>query len=169
MRVPKTWLITDTHWSWPKFVSEGWRPADYEERICKAWGRLVQPEDLIYHLGDVIKKSNELYPILSVLRGTKILIRGNHDHETDSWYRRAGFTFVATGVLTRGVWLTHAPQATIPDGAVINVHGHLHGDDHRGAVASLPAHCKLLALEHSEINYAPVELEKFVKLSSLLL
>jgi calcineurin-like phosphoesterase family protein len=159
MRLPKTWAITDTHWNHDVMIERGYRPADYQERIKRHWLRLVMPEDTIIHLGDVIVgRNSELKDILAPLPGFKILCRGNHDRESDGWYRRAGFAYVANGILVGGVWLTHAPQATLPDGAIINVHGHLHDDDHRGT--DFPAHCKLLAIERTD--YAPVELSQFV-------
>lgn len=159
MRPSKTWLITDTHWNHEMLIREGHRPPDFNERIKAQWKRLVQPHDLVYHLGDVILGMNgTLGSILSDLPGTKFLVRGNHDHESNGWYLRHGFSFVAQGILHGGVWLTHAPQTQLPDGAVLNVHGHLHNDHVRAA--ALPEHCKVLVLE--DTDYAPVEFDKFV-------
>lgn len=159
MRKPKTWIITDTHFNHDMLIEAGYRPADFQDQICRNWGRVVEPQDTIIHLGDVImKRPSELYHILSVLHGRKILVRGNHDRESDGWYERAGFSFVAQGILIGGVWLTHAPQATLPDGAIINVHGHLHAGTHRTGPSV--DHCKLLTLEVD--GYGPVELDAFV-------
>ena len=155
----RTWRITDTHFNHVMLEERGYRPVGFTELIKKQWRRYVQPQDLVYHLGDVILGENgTLGDILASLPGTKILVRGNHDHASNGWYRRNGFSFVAHGVLTGGVWLTHAPQATLPDGAVLNVHGHLHNSTHHGT--EFAAHCKLLALEN--IGYAPVEFNEFV-------
>lgn len=162
MRTPKTWAITDTHWNHPVMIERGFRPADYEEQIRRQWHRLVLPADTVIHLGDVIvQHPSMLQDILAGLPGYKVLVRGNHDRESDGWYKRMGFGFVANGILIGGVWLTHAPQATLPDGAIINVHGHLHDDNHRGT--DFPTHCKLLAIERTA--YAPVELSAFVGFS----
>jgi len=149
----------------PRHAGEtGVRPADYQEQIIRNWLRLVHQDDLVYHLGDVIfAKAGTLGEILRSLPGRKILIRGNHDRESNSWYIRHGFDFVAHGVLTGGVWLTHAPQATLPDGAIVNVHGHLHAGTHRSQTTA--DHCKLLALEVD--GYSPVELDEFVGFSSM--
>lgn len=159
-RLPKTWLTTDTHFNHEMLSERGYRPSDFNERIISAWKRLVLPEDTIYHLGDVIlKRQSELTGILSDLPGRKILIRGNHDRESDGWYIRAGFVCVVQAALVGGVYLTHAPQVTLPDGAIINVHGHLHGNGN-GHRPSGDAKCKLLALE--DTDYHPVELIEFV-------
>jgi calcineurin-like phosphoesterase family protein len=164
----KTWLITDTHFNHTMLVRDGHRPADFQKRVVANWQRLVKPQDTVWHLGDVILGQNgTLKEILDTLPGVKYLVRGNHDHESNAWYLRHGFAFVAQGVLHGGVWLTHAPQATLPDGAVINVHGHLHVKEvgHRHGEA-FPEHCKLLSLE--EQNYAPVELAAFVGFSLMV-
>jgi calcineurin-like phosphoesterase family protein len=163
-RVPKSWLITDTHFNHSMLVEHGFRPADFQEQIICNWKKLVMAEDTVYHLGDVILGRNaELASILSGLPGKKILIRGNHDRESDGWYERAGFSFVAQAVLVGGVYLTHAPQVTLPDGAVINVHGHLHAGTHRTGPSQ--DWCKLLSLEDD--GYKPVELIDFVGFSPL--
>lgn len=163
-RIPKTWLITDTHFNHQMLVDKGYRPADFNEQIIDNWQRLVLPVDTVFHLGDVIlSRQSELKGILEQLPGRKVLIRGNHDRESDGWYERAGFAFVCQAVLFGGVYLTHAPQVTLPDGALINVHGHLHAGTHRtGGEAE---HCKLLALEVD--GYAPVELMEFVGFSPI--
>lgn len=54
--------------------------------------------------------------------------------------------------------MTHAPQVTLPDGAIINVHGHLHARRHRTEVKA--DHCKLLSLEVD--GYGPVGMDEFV-------
>jgi calcineurin-like phosphoesterase family protein len=165
-RKQKTWLITDTHFNQETLVSRGYRPAGFGERIKQQWKRLVHPDDLVIHLGDVIMGQNgTLGDILYDLPGAKYLVRGNHDHESDGWYMRHGFSFVTQAILYHGVYLTHAPQATLPDGAILNVHGHLHDDEHRGSPNSLPAHCKLLAIEKTD--YAPVGFDEFVGFSPL--
>jgi calcineurin-like phosphoesterase family protein len=158
-RPAKIWVITDTHFNHQMLIDQGYRPADYQEQICRNWTRLVMPHDTVIHIGDVImNRPSELQQILTALPGRKILVRGNHDRESDGWYHRAGFAFVAQGILIGGVWLTHAPQVTLPDGAIINLHGHLHAGNHRKGPEV--DYCKLLSLEAD--GYGPVELDTFV-------
>ena len=164
MRIPITWIITDTHFNHGMLIDAGYRPENYQEQIVSNWKKLVMQDDIVYHLGDVILGRNfELTSILSDLPGTKILVRGNHDRESDGWYVRAGFSFVAQGILTGGVWLTHAPQVTLPDGALVNIHGHLHAGTHR--TEQTADHCKLLSLEVD--GYSPVELKEFAGFSPI--
>src|SRR5277367_6740035 len=159
MRPNKNFLITDTHFNHQMLIDEGHRPANYQEQVIANWRKMVMAQDTVIHLGDVIfYRATELQEILKGLPGKKILVRGNHDRESDGWYERAGFSFVAQAILIGGVYLTHAPQVTLPDGAILNVHGHLHAGRHRGETTA--DHCKLFSLEVD--GYAPVELDKFV-------
>jgi len=157
MRQRKSWLITDTHFKHLKLENEGYRPKGFTIKIQDNWKRLVGADDLVFHLGDVILGENgTLGEILASLPGIKFLVRGNHDLESNGWYMRQGFSFVAHGILHGGAWLTHAPQATLPDGAILNIHGHLHD---RPVPEGYPAHCKRLAMEFTD--YCPVEFDKF--------
>lgn len=167
MRPSKHWLITDTHFNHQMLVTQGHRPADFQARILSNWRRLVASQDFVWHLGDVILGQNgTLGDILNSLPGTKFLVRGNHDHESDGWYMRHGFQFCAQGVLRGGVWLSHAPALSLPSGAILNVHGHLHNNTHHTEHVTRPEHCKLLALEATD--YAPVEFDEFVGFSPVL-
>ena len=47
---------------------------------------------------------------------------------------------------------------TLPDGAILNVHGHLHAGTHRTQPTA--DHCKLFSLEAD--GYTPVGLDEFV-------
>ncbi|MDE2098295.1 MAG: metallophosphoesterase [Patescibacteria group bacterium] len=155
-RMRRIWLITDTHWNHTRLIELGHRPANFEERIRFQWQRLVAPSDIVIHLGDVILGRKAMLPdILSELPGVKMLIRGNHDDESNGWYLSRGFAAVMDGMLMGDVWLTHQPHAVLPVGAVLNVHGHIHDNN----VPPLRPYCRLLALEHTQ--YAPVEMQSF--------
>lgn len=156
----KLWLITDTHFNHAKLSEWGERPPDFDRIIESNWRRLVSPQDTLIHLGDVIfSKAGELGDIMGRLPGTKILVLGNHDTRNYSWYLSHGFAAVMDGMLYDRVWLTHYPQQTLPDGALLNVHGHLHANEHRADCQTYP-HCKLLAIERTGLS--PVEFKKFV-------
>ena len=59
------------------------RPSDVDLIMITNWKRLVLPEDLVIHLGDVawgfLAKDKVLLDWMSDLPGTKFLIKGNHD------------------------------------------------------------------------------------------
>lgn len=170
MRPSKHWLVTDTHFNHRMLVTQGHRPSGFEELIKLNWRRAVLPQDFVWHLGDVILGRNgTLGDVMNSLPGTKFLVRGNHDHESDGWYARHGFQFCAQGVLRGGVWLSHFPAVNLPSGAVLNVHGHLHADTdaaHHPEWAKRPDHCKLLSMEQRDYELA--EWDEFTGFSPIL-
>jgi predicted phosphohydrolase len=86
------WAIADTHLSFGKArdmtrFGEKWR--DHTERIAAAWQAHVAPEDVVLVCGDISWASSEKRVLpdlvwLAALNGTKVLLRGNHDHWWDS-------------------------------------------------------------------------------------
>jgi len=143
--------------------------------------RMVRPEDVLLHLGDVgIDKAEGPEGFMKLVRewsGTKWLVRGNHDTKGALWYTEHGFHFAADAILFRGVWCTHKPSNTLPEGAHTNLHGHLHNvwdgfgkDDpeaknnefvsayHAGRLAN--SFQRLFAVEYTD--YKPVEFDTFV-------
>lgn len=162
-RPRKIWLTTDTHFRHHKMIAKGYRPADFEYRIEKNWNRLINPLDVVIHLGDVICGHDEdLSMINDRLNGTKILVRGNHDHgRSFTWFVDHGFASVCDGMTIGNIYLTHEPSVGLPPNCIVNVHGHLHSDGHRDDEYNLqPYHC-LLSLEATD--YHPVELHSFVQ------
>jgi len=153
----KIWVITDTHFNHPGIIEMG-RPEDYQEQILYNWRVVVDDNDLVIHLGDVIfNRQTELKGIMDSLPGTKILVRGNHDHRP-SWYLNRGFTWACDAMEYRGVYFTHIPSRHLPPGCEVNIHGHLHTGNHRlDEIAKRPWHIKL-SLE--EVGYRPILLEE---------
>lgn len=85
------WAIADTHLSFGKprdmtRFGEKWR--DHTERLAAAWQTHVAPQDVVLIGGDISwasSKSRVLPDLrwLAELNGTKVLLRGNHDHWWD--------------------------------------------------------------------------------------
>ncbi len=176
----KTWLITDTHLNHDNIKTYCQRPDDHSELTDRNVHRLVQPGDLLIHMGDVgCVKESVFMPTVKAWPGRKILVRGNHDGKSCQWYMENGFDFACDGLMYRGVWLTHKPwRGVLPEGTQINVHGHLHNVWHgfgkddpeaRKMEFFLPfEHGKLefswqRLLSHEYTNYMPVEFDKFVQ------
>lgn len=86
----KTWIGSDFHWGHKniaKFCPDTrGHYADINhmnEDMVKQWNELVQPEDLVYMLGDVaFMSASEASATMARLNGRKILIKGNHDSKT---------------------------------------------------------------------------------------
>lgn len=161
MRRPVSWVITDTHFNDRKIIERGNRPADYVERMFGHLKRMVHSSDRIYHLGDVIwSRASELSDYMRRMPCQSILVRGNHDHNSNAWYESHGFHYVATHIVLDDVILSHKPLEVFPDGVRFNVHGHLHDDDHRHAECAAFYDTNrhyLVAMENTD--YAPLSMD----------
>lgn len=180
----KTYLISDTHFNHGKIATYCDRPENFTELIVKNWSRIVQPTDLIIHLGDVGIGNGEQMrgnaDIVKFLPGRKVLIRGNHDrkHSNSWWMTTGGFDFACDKMVFRDCLMTHEPYRGefLPHGTMFNVHGHLHNifhgfhpnasvnpDEQRDMYNRKSLrweHQRLFAIEYT--NYSPVEIEKFL-------
>ncbi len=156
----KVWVIADTHWNPNNIDSWVRRPVGYGERFMKMWRATVQPDDHIWHMGDVIIDAyDQVKEILDSLPGHKHLILGNHDwSKPPLWWMRNGFESAAHGVLYGRIWLSHHPAPFLPPHADVNVHGHCH--QNRRVWQSFKPWHRFLCHEYND--YAPIQLEKFV-------
>jgi calcineurin-like phosphoesterase family protein len=150
-------------------ITDNVRPSDYNELIIKHWNEVVANDDIVYHLGDVIFGDKKLCKsIMEQLKGTKFLIKGNHDEKPDEFYLENGFTGVFDSViLSDGILLSHAPRQ-LTDDITINIHGHFHGDDHRKQNRFYPFYEQILEDRHyllaiENTNYYPVLLEEIIR------
>ncbi|MDP3769028.1 MAG: metallophosphoesterase family protein, partial [Dehalococcoidia bacterium] len=74
----------DTHFGHAKVIQYASRPfvdaGEMDAEMVRRWNALVQPEDTVYHVGDVsLCKRARTLDLLAQLRGHKHLIFGNHD------------------------------------------------------------------------------------------
>lgn len=121
-----------------------------DQHMIDCWNAVVQPTDKVYHLGDLAFGNN--LDIMKFLRGTKILIRGNHDRQQLSNY--AKYFKDVRGVEHRGEWkmtLSHIPihPDSVKDNWT-NVHGHLH--------CRVIPDSRYFNVSVERINYTPIEL-----------
>ena len=78
------WLTSDTHFGHDReFI---WSPRGFKSveendtEIIKRWNEVVKPEDIVYHLGDVILGDNAHgIECLKQLNGQIKIMSGNHD------------------------------------------------------------------------------------------
>lgn len=124
----KTYIISDTHLNHYKIKTYCDRPENFTELIDRNIKQTIKPEDLLIHLGDVgIGKPDGYVSIIRQWPGRKILVRGNHDGKSVTWWMANGFDFACDAMIYRGVWLTHKPwTGALPEGTFVNIHGHLH-------------------------------------------
>ncbi len=162
------WVITDPHFNHDHMLEACGRPVNFKELIIKWLKYYIQPQDILFCLGDLIFRNNkELKSLMENANCKRILVRGNHDKDSLGWYMRNGFDYACDGILTGNVWLSHKPTQSLPDGAEFNVHGHWHNFDfdnsHPEKVIPLwydTKKYKLLSMEKE--NYKPVNLLKII-------
>jgi calcineurin-like phosphoesterase family protein len=80
-----TYFTSDTHFGHDRtFIYEprGFNSIEeHDSEIIKRWNSIVAPDDVVYHLGDVMLGTNYEYGLNCArqLNGTIHIIRGNHD------------------------------------------------------------------------------------------
>jgi len=92
----KIFFYSDPHFWHENIIHYCKRPFDnvvrMNEELIKRYNYLVQDNDIVYFLGDIgFDKYDRLGPIFKRLKGKKILIRGNHDKASKTFYKSLGF------------------------------------------------------------------------------
>lgn len=124
------WIATDWH-LWNTEYDDGrhqFKSITRLGQLADEYTSVIGSNDLFIHLGDLCDPSNtrpeNLKSIIQSIPGTKILCRGNHDTEPDSYYLDAGFNYVCDILKIHDIIFSHKPINITPD--QINIHGHLH-------------------------------------------
>jgi len=170
------WVIGDTHFYHTNIIEFCNRPFsdvnEMNEAIIRKWNNVVDPDDIVYHLGDVglTRGTIDLSKIVNRLFGRKILIRGNHDGGVQSMIAMGFIAAVESIVLqvsNHKLLLQHGPLYTaLPEGVSYVIHGHIHNTTHRQRVESsnpLPIPDYNINVSCEVINYQPVTVEHVVK------
>lgn len=169
------WVISDTHFNHRNILSFKDRKGDFirpfssveemDETMIENWNQVIQPQDKVYHLGDVYFGSRErAEEILSKLQGHKRLIVGNHDVIYGNEKGNPLLKYFEKIYLWR-MWpdfrllLSHVPvhESTLGEnrfsnGPFINIHGHTHQN------GSPTGPYKSVCVEL--IDYKPVNIEE---------
>lgn len=100
---------------------------DHNEAIVQAWNTVVTKHDLVWVLGDICMKVEDMQ-LFDRMKGMKRLILGNHDQFDIGVYAKY-FNKVYAFQKKYGLVMTHIPIH--PDELVYrtwkwNVHGHIH-------------------------------------------
>ena len=139
--MPNIWLTSDTHFNHDKdFV---WKARGFanvhemNETIIQNWNKVVKPDDIVYHLGDVMlgQDLQAGLRMIARLNGEKYLAYGNH--VTDARLKAFGvnhfFKDIQMGYRIKGPGkriciLTHYPTVTAngEDTRVLSLYGHTH-------------------------------------------
>lgn len=122
-------FIADTHFSDERILAYENRPfqnvEEMNDTIVRNWNSVVEDDDIVYMLGDI----GDCSPINS-LKGKKYLIKGNHDIESNAFYRELGFEEVYDlPVILDNFWiLSHEPQYVCSNMPYANLFGHVHNN-----------------------------------------
>lgn len=168
----KTFLISDTHFGHAGVChflrADGsklrpWtNPDEMDEDMIQNWNRVVSPNDVVWHLGDVVIKRKAL-KTLGRLNGRKKLVMGNHDIFKASEYLEyfedlKGFHKLDTFALS------HIPlhPESVGRWATGNIHGHTHSqgvmmtNQYRQVVPDERYICVCV----EQIDYTPIDFEE---------
>lgn len=167
--INNTWLIADTHWGHANIERLCKRPANTDTLMLEEWQRLVPPDAMLLHLGDVAYRADfpEWQRIIATLPGDKHLILGNHDKQKPEYYERCGFQVIEPFQFDfapdKPITFSHYPLEEHEPRIARNhlhVHGHIHnsgygwGADTAGSPARV-GHCNV-SVEMTK--YRPVHL-----------
>ncbi len=157
----KIWVISDTHFEHvEKMMKWCGRPENYEELLFKAMSAIPE-EDVLIHLGDICmgKDSDVHAKYIAPLKCKKVLIKGNHDHKTLTWYMAHGWDVAMDMMYSeyfgKRILFSHKPQN---DGDYdFNVHGHLHNSRHHDTEYTPNDKQRLVSVELSKYKLLNLE------------
>ncbi len=135
----KYYITSDTHFNHAMLVEHKYREANFEEKILENLKHVSG--DVLLHLGDfAIGKDayyHERFMLATKNFRRKILVRGNHDSKSYSWYYSHGWDFVCEVMRLRykekEILFSHMPilgeSSEFSSYLKVdkNIHGHLHG------------------------------------------
>lgn len=86
---PAIWFTADHHFGHANILRHCNRPfgsvEEMNETLVARWNRVIGPQDVVYHLGDIFwMPSGEAQALRRRLNGRICLVRGNHDRTADS-------------------------------------------------------------------------------------
>lgn len=137
------WVTTDLHLYHNRdflYEPRGFTSAEsHAKAIVRNWNRIVQPEDIVYVLGDcVLNDDAKGITMLKQLNGTKYLAIGNHDsdarlkrYEEAKIFADMQFAYRLTHKGMK-LYLTHYPTMTgnfDSHNPTFNISGHTHNQD----------------------------------------
>lgn len=158
-----TYFIADTHFGDDNIRRYENRPfetaAKMDEVLISKWNIIVSENDEVYILGDFGADGYEK-EILSELKGTKYLIKGNHDVKSNEYYRNAGFKEVYDmPALYKNFWiLSHEAIYVNSNMPYANLFGHVHNNP---IIKDYSSQHFCVSVER--IDYAPISFEEIAK------
>lgn len=127
--------------------------------IVSRWNGVVKEEDEVYVLGDFGAAGQEAL-VLDQLRGKKYLVKGNHDTESNQYYRDAGFAEVYDHpVIIENFWiLSHEPLYVNTNMPYANLFGHVHNSP---IIKTFSRQHYCVSVER--IGYTPISFDEIIR------
>ena len=167
---PRIWVISDTHFFHRNIIKYDELPFRDENemttRLIELWNKCVKPKDIIIHLGDFgFGNKEKLRDIAGRLNGYKILILGNHDRHSKSFFRSI-FNEVYNGYYqlkyqNRTIYFLHNPNKITQCGLSKEKDYIVYGHIHKNYLTDWPLENTFCACI-SHIGFAPVRLDKII-------
>lgn len=157
------YFIADTHFSEENIMRYENRPfesiRDMDNTMLSNWNKIVKDEDIVYVLGDFGADGQESF-MLSQLKGSKYLIKGNHDTNSNDYYRKAGFKEVYDcPIIIKDFWiLSHEPLYVNSNMPYANLFGHVHNSP-LFKTYSRQHYC----VSVERIDYAPISFDEIIR------
>ena len=154
------YFIADTHFSDSNILKYENRPfadvSQMDEEMIRRWNSVVEEEDAVYILGDFGAAGYEA-ELLGRLKGKKYLVKGNHDMQSNEYYRKAGFAEVYDcPIILENFWiLSHEPLYVNTNMPYANIFGHVHASPIFRDYS--PQHC---CVSVERIAYTPVPFQE---------
>jgi calcineurin-like phosphoesterase family protein len=176
IKVSKVFFTSDTHFGHGNIIKYCNRPFkdvdEMNQALITNWNSVVQPNDIVYHLGDVgFTQPDKLRWILNRLNGSKILLLGNHDKQL-ARERSTGFgdafqsihDYLEININGNKIILSHYPMLTWNGSGhgSIMLHGHAHGNTNYGHLSK----AKILDVGVDVHNYFPMSSDSVLLLMS---
>lgn len=170
IKPPKIYVLTDTHFGHLKLLVYANRTQNFAELILEQLNCL-RHGDVLIHLGDFCIGNDKFWHeefFRNIPIGvTTILVRGNHDKKSNSWYIRNGWSFVCKSFTDEymgvPIVFSHRPTNLSDDFKGINIHGHTHGNAHRDFEHNMFYNEKHREIALEKTGYGPLLLDNIIK------
>ncbi len=128
MSEPIYWITSDNHLGHEKIFTFEPKRKGFDTTI--RYLNCVEEKDILINLGDIGFHDKEKWmgEYVNACKGKKILVFGNHDKGSYSYFYKQGFDFIcerfSLDIYGFRIVFTHKP-VWVPEG-VLNIHGHFH-------------------------------------------
>jgi len=129
----QAWIIADTHFFHKNIGRYCNRPEDWQAQIIQNWNRLIQLDDVVFHLGDLaLARKADVKELVGQLSGQIFMLRGNHDRFSRTFYQNLGITLLPDPYemhhpVGQKLIFSHRPILPL-EPYILNLHGHIHNN-----------------------------------------